>query len=435
VTPAPAFVVAAPSSGSGKTLITLGLLRAFRTAGLVVASAKIGPDYIDPRFHEAASGRPCVNLDGWAMRRARVLDLAARGGAGADLMVVEGVMGLFDHAAERGVEGRGGTAEVARLIGAPVVLVVDTSGMAQSVGAIARGFRDADPSGEVAGVILNRVASPRHEALLRAGCAAADISVLGAVPRRTALALPSRHLGLVQAQETPALERFLDEAAALIAAHVDLAALRALSRPLAPAPGAPAAVPMPPLGQRIAVASDVAFRFVYPHVLDGWRAAGCEITPFSPLADEAPDAGADAVYLPGGYPELHAGRLASAGAFLAGLRNAAARGAVVYGECGGYMTLGDGLVDAEGARHAMAGLLPLETSFAARRLHLGYRHARLVADGPLGVRDAACRAHEFHYATTVREDGAPLFRLGDDATAGLVSGPVSGSFLHVIDCG
>jgi cobyrinic acid a,c-diamide synthase len=431
----PGFVVAAPASGSGKTIVTLGLLRAFRKAGLAVASAKIGPDYIDARFHEAASGRSCVNLDGWAMRRDRLLTLAA-GAADAELMVVEGVMGLFDRAAEPGIEGRGGTAAVALTLGAPVVLVIDCSGMAQSVGAIADGFSRAAGGPEIAGVVLNRVASPRHEMLLREGCAAVGIEVLGALPRRAELRVPSRHLGLVQSGEIEAIEALLEQAAALLASHVDLDRLRSIARPLAAPERSAQRPPAPPLGARIAVACDVAFQFAYPHLLDGWRAAGAVIVPFSPLADEAPDAAADAVFLPGGYPELHAGRLAANARFRDGVRAAAARGAAVYGECGGYMALGEGLVDSEGARHRMLGLLPLETSFAERRLHLGYRHAALVGEGPLGPEGAAYRAHEFHYASVLSEGEAPpLFRLGDGSGAGLVSGSVSGSFLHVIDGG
>lgn len=431
----PAFVVAAPSSGSGKTILTLGLLRAFRDAGVRVASAKIGPDYIDPRFHAAATGAPCVNLDGWAMRRERLLALVEAAGDGCELVVVEGVMGLFDRAAETGIESRGGTAEVAKLIAAPVVLTVDCSGMAQSVGALVDGFRRHDPDVALAGVVLNRVASPRHEALLREGCAAAGVRVFGALPRRAALKTPSRHLGLVQAEEAPDLEGFLGAAAALVAEHVDLAALRALAAP-PPRPAIHAArPPVPPLGTRIAVADDVAFRFAYPHVLDGWHGAGAEVVPFSPLADEPPDAGADAVYLPGGYPELHAGALAAADRFRAGMRDAAERGAAVYGECGGYMTLGAGIVDAEGARHAMLDLLPLETSFAERKLHLGYRHATLACDGPLGAAGARYRTHEFHYASIVSERGDPLFRLADNVPLGLVRGAVAGSFLHLIDGG
>ncbi|MET0314964.1 MAG: cobyrinate a,c-diamide synthase [Hansschlegelia sp.] len=428
----PTFVIAAPSSGSGKTIVTLGLLRAFRDAGVTVASAKIGPDYIDPRFHEAASGRPSLNLDGWAMRRARLLALAQEAGSGADLMVVEGVMGLFDHAAEPGVEGHGGAADVAATLGAPVVLVLDGSGMAQSAGAIARGFADFRDDLDVAGVILNRVASPRHEALLRLGCDVAGVAVFGALPRTKDLRTPSRHLGLVQAEELPELDALIADAGRLVAAHVDLDALRAIARSAPALSERPSGPTIRPLGQKIAVAADAAFRFAYPHLLMGWRQAGAEIAFFSPLSDEAPAHDSDAVFLPGGYPELHAGRLAGASRFGAGMRAAAERGAAIYGECGGYMTLGEGLVDADGVRHAMLGLLGLETTFAARKLHLGYRHATLAASGPLGEAGAAFRAHEFHYASTAAEAGDSLFKVGE-AKVGLTRGSVSGSFLHMID--
>ncbi|MFC3693878.1 cobyrinate a,c-diamide synthase [Chenggangzhangella methanolivorans] len=431
----PSFVVAAPSSGSGKTILTLGLLGAFRRAGLAVASAKIGPDYIDPRFHEAATGRPSPNLDGWSMRRDRLLSLAHEAGQGADVMVVEGVMGLFDRAAERGVDGYGGAAEVAKTLGLPVVLVIDVGGMAQSAGAVAAGFRAFDPDVEIAGVILNRVASARHAALSQDGCAAAGFRVFGAVPRTAGLATPSRHLGLVQAEEIEGLASILDAAAGLVADHVDLPALRDAARPLAAPPAAAPGPPARPLGSRIALACDVAFRFAYPHLLDGWRRAGAEIMPFSPLDDEAPPVGADAVFLPGGYPELHAGRLAAAARFRDGMRAAAANGVAIYGECGGYMTLGEAIIDADGVRHEGLGLLALETSFSSRHLHLGYRRARLAAGGPLGPSGTDVRAHEFHYATILREEGEePLFRLQDGGRAGLRRANVSGSFLHVLDC-
>jgi cobyrinic acid a,c-diamide synthase len=298
-----------------------------------------------------------------------------------------------------------------------------------------RGFRD---DVDVAGVILNRVGSASHEAQIRQAMAPLGVPVLGAVRRDAALELPHRHLGLVQAEEHAELDDFLERAGAVLGVSVDLRALRALARP-GRLGGGEGGAALPPLGQRIAVARDAAFAFAYPHLLEGWRERGAEVLPFSPLADEAPDAAADAVYLPGGYPELHAGRLAGNGRFLGGLCAAAARGATVYGECGGYMTLGEGLVDADGKAHAMAGLLPVTTSFAERRLHLGYRRAVTLADGPWGSCGTELRGHEFHYASTVAADAAaPLFQVWDTRGAGLGAigsrrGSVSGSFLHVVD--
>jgi len=429
-------LIAAPASGSGKTVVTLGLLRHLRNTGVAAASIKVGPDFIDPAFHAAASGRPCLNLDTWAMRPETAQDLAARAGENAEVIVGEGVMGLFDGAPG----GAGSTADVARLTGWPVVLVVDAKGMGASVAALLEGFLAHQRDVAVRGVIFNRVGGDRHANILRAAAAPLDLMVLGCLPRVPALRLPHRHLGLVQAAEHADLETFIDDAAALVAAHVEVGKLVDLAGPsLLPASRADAPAPlMPPLGQRIAVARDAAFAFAYPFILDGWRAAGAQVSTFSPLADEAPDGLADAVVLPGGYPELHAGRLAGNERFLASLRGAAARGAVVYGECGGYMALGRGLIDGAGARHAMAGVLPLETSFAQPRLTLGYRQAMLRESGPLGRAGTAFRGHEFHFASTVSSDGAPVFACRDASgaeagDAGLRVGTCMGSFIHLID--
>lgn len=433
---APGLLVAAPASGSGKTTVTLALLRALRRRGLTVASFKAGPDYIDPAFHRHASGRACVNLDAWAMRLETLAGLADRTGADADLVIGEGVMGLFDGAAN----GRGSTAELASLFDLPVVLVVDAHGMGASAAALIEGFTHHRDDVEVAAVIFNRVASDAHAALLRRACDDRFAQpVLGCLPKDPRLALPERHLGLVQADETPRLDRFLDEAAALVAELVDLDRIRRMARPFGLGLYGPLPRPLRPLGQRIAVATDLAFAFAYPATLDGWRAAGAEVVPFSPLADEPPDADADAVYLPGGYPELHAGRLAAGRRFLEGLRRRAAAGAFVFGECGGFMVLGRGIIDGEGRTHAMADLLPVTTSFAEPRLHLGYRRMRLLAPSPLGPQGTTHRGHEFHYGMPVETGAAePLFEvtdsLGRDLGAqGCSRANVAGSYLHLID--
>lgn len=437
IAPAAGLILAAPSSGAGKTVVTLALMRALARRGLRVAPAKVGPDYIDPAFHAAACGRASVNLDPWGMRPALRAALIERQGANADLVLVEGVMGLFDGAGD----GGGSTADLAAETGWPVVLILDVYAQAGSAAAVARGFATHRADVLVAGVILNRVGGAAHRAMIEQALAAAtpDVAPLGAVPHDGRLTLPERHLGLVQAGEQDDLEAFVERAAAVLAEGVDLDRLVALARPARRAATRDDGPPIPPLGQRIAVARDEAFAFAYPHLLDGWRQAGALILPFSPLADEAPAAAADAVYLPGGYPELHAGRLAANSEFLDGLRAAAARGAALFGECGGYMALGRGLVDAHGARHAMAGLLPVETSFADRRMTLGYRRAETLADGALGPAGLRLSGHEFHFATTLQEGpGTPLFRLSDSrgedrGAAGLVEGRVAGSFLHVID--
>jgi cobyrinic acid a,c-diamide synthase len=433
--PAPGVVIAAPASGSGKTSATLAILQALRTAGRRVASCKVGPDYIDPAFHAAASGRACLNLDPWAMRPETIAMLIDQTTRDADLVLVEGVMGLFDGAGD----GTGSTADLAALTRWPVVLVVDASGQGESAAATIQGFRDYRVDVEIAAVIFNRVGGVRHRELLERAAASVGVACLGALPRGPELALPDRHLGLVQAREHGDLGHFLERAGRWAARHIDLEAFERLAR-RATLDLSVAAAPIPPLGQRTALASDDAFAFAYPHWIEGWRRAGVEILPFSPLADEAPNESADAIYLPGGYPELHGGRLAANGNFLDGLCAAAARDAAIYGECGGYMVLGDGLVDRDGMRHEMAGLLPLETSFERPKLHLGYRALTLARDGALGRVGAEFRGHEFHYATIVSETAnAPLFAAADSAgrnlgPCGAARGRTMGSFMHLIDC-
>jgi len=429
----PGLIIAAPASGTGKTTVMLGLLRAFRDGGLTVQPFKSGPDYIDPAFHRAASGRASFNLDSWAMPAA-LLDGLGDHAADADLVLAEGSMGLFDGVARTGATGNGASADIAARMGWPVVLVIDVSGQAQSAAATASGFARFDPAVQIAGVILNRVASPRHERLARVGMAAAGIRVFGSLPRRGDLQLPERHLGLVQAVEHADLDARIAACAAFLSDHVDLAALRDAAAAGTRASSVPPRL-VPP-AQRIALARDEAFSFTYPHLLDGWRAAGAEILPFSPLANEAPDAAADLVWLPGGYPELHAGRLAAAERFRAALHaHAATR--PVHGECGGYMALGEGLVDAAGVHHRMAGLLGLVTSYEQRRMHLGYRRAALQAPLAGFAAGTALAGHEFHYSTILDQPDTALARVTDAdgtdlADTGSYRGRVSGTFFHLI---
>ena len=440
------LIIAAPSSGSGKTVVSAAIMRALVRRGRRVAPAKTGPDYIDAAFHAAACGRPCVNLDPWAMRACTLATLIARTALDSDIVICEGVMGLFDGVVADGRADAGSTADLAAESGWPVVLVVDARRQAASAAALVRGFASHRRDVAIAGVIFNRVRSDRHAAALTLAMAVLpDMPVLGLVRDHPSLGLPHRHLGLVQAREHPALALWFEAAAALAAAQIDLDHLLALAAPAGAAalgaPAVPAAVPVP--GERIAVARDDAFAFAYDWLLDGWRATGADIQLFAPLADEAPAGDRDAVYLPGGYPELHAGKLAAASNFQGGLRAAAARGAFIWGECGGYMALGKAIVDADGVRHAMAGLLPLVTSFAERRLHLGYRQVSTTTATPLGGRRSRFRGHEFHYATTLSEGpGEALFHAANAAgeeldDAGLVVRDdgqcVAGSFIHLID--
>lgn len=429
------LIIAAPSSGSGKTVITLALLRALRRAGLKAGSLKIGPDYIDPGFHRAASGRACRNYDLWAMRPDTLDQQVLHVAAGSDIIVGEGVTGLFDGAAD----GSGSTADAASHLGWPVVLIADVRGQGASVAALVEGFVRHRADTQIAAVILNRVGSARHRDILATALARTGVPILGMIPRSDALDLPDRHLGLVQAGEQPELENQIDRAASVVESEISMDTLISCAAPIvAPAePGDPATLEPP--GQAIAVANDAAFSFAYPNVLEGWRRSGASITYFSPLANQAPDPGADAVYLPGGYPELHAPALSGNGNFLDGLRRAAARKAILYGECGGFMVLGESLTDREGQRFAMAGLLPVHTSFADPGLRLGYRKLTLLEDSFLGAEGTRFRGHEFHYSRQIDpQSSAPVFAAADAMNnplpaAGCRDGTVLGSYIHLID--
>jgi cobyrinic acid a,c-diamide synthase len=429
------LVVGAPRSGSGKTTVTLGLLAALKRRGLGVAPAKSGPDYIDTTILARAAGREAINLDAWAMRPARLCHIAAAHAADADLLLVEGAMGLFDGAADN----RGSSADLAVALGLPVILVLDAERQSQSIAALAHGFATWRPEVKVAGLIVNRAASTRHEAMLRNALSALDIPLLGVVPKRDALTLPDRHLGLVLPGEVARFDDVVQAAAEAMEDFVDLNRLLALS---VPSPGAASrgeagegTFRLPPLGQHIAIARDAAFAFLYPHWLRDWHAAGVTLSFFSPLADEVPDAAADAVFLPGGYPELHGETLAAAENFHAGLHAARDRGALIYGECGGFMVLGQSLTDKAGIPHRMAGLLPHETRIDRPKRVLGYRRLRHASPLPFPAR---LNGHEFHYSSARRTHGTPLFEatdaLGDALPAmGLVQGRVLGSYAHVID--
>ena len=399
------LIIAAPHSGAGKTTMTLALLAALARRGVVVRAAKAGPDYIDPAFHAAVTGAASVNLNSWAMSGKLLDALAAQAADGADVLVIEGVMGLFDGAAAAaGAPGRrGATADLAARFRLPVVLVLDVSRQVQSAAAVVRGFAAHDPAVRIAGVILNGVGSEWHRAVVAEAIGALVVAVVGAVPHQATLALPERHLGLVQAGEHADLKTLIDRLAAMAERHLDLDAIMASAAPLTIAAGsdgaahAPAA-PVPPPGQRIALAQDQAFSFVYPHLIEAWRRAGAEIYSFRRSPTSRRPRRADSCWLPGGYPELHADALAAARRFCEKLRRFA-QTRPVHGECGGYMVLGQTLEDAAGRRHAMTGLLGHATSFAKRKLHLGYRTARLLSDSVLGRKGTILRGHEFHYAS------------------------------------
>lgn len=430
-----ALIIGAARSGSGKTSLTIGLLRAFTRRGVRVRGVKTGPDYIDPGFHAAATGLDGLNLESWAMAPDLIAHLLGAAAEDADLLLIESAMGLFD-----GIPGEpnrsGAAADLARGFGIPVLLVLDVSGQSQTAAALACGFMRYDPAVRMAAAALNRAGSDRHVRLAGDAIRALGLPLVGAVRRDPSLTLPERHLGLVQASEHPEIEAHIERLADAVEASLDLDAIYAAAVPVSAGPGSAAKLIAPP-GQRIAIAEDAAFTFLYPHLRRHWRDAGAELVTFSPLADEAPPAGCDACWLPGGYPELHAGRLAASERFRIGLARFATT-KPVHGECGGYMALGDALTDAEGVTHRMAGLLSHRTSFAKRKMNLGYRQAVLAADGVLGTAGSTIRGHEFHYAS-VTDAGteAPFAEIADGegrplGPAGGRRGLVSGTFFHAI---
>lgn len=423
------FVVAAPNSNTGKTVFTLGLIAALRHQGLSVRAAKAGPGFIDPQFLSLASAEPCQTLDKWAMGAPQIRARAANISKDHDVMIVEGMMGLFDGASS--IDGS--TADIASTLDLPILFVIDASGQAQSIAALVHGFSTFRNAPKFGGIVATRVGSPGHADLLRDALADSGIPFLGALERAEALEVPSRHLGLVQADEHPAADALLIAARDAVLAGLDLEATLAMSAEI----GSPSPVaPLPPLGQRIAIARDAAFGFAYPHQFDDWRSAGATLSFFSPLADEAPRADCDAIFLPGGYPELHAATLSQATHFLSALRAAADRKVRIYGECGGYMVLGEALIDGDGSSHRMAGLLSHVTSFAARKMHLGYRRLEPLQTD---LWAQSLRGHEFHYSSLI-EPGtdSPLFEQFDATgkhlgPTGGRRGSVFGSYAHIID--
>jgi cobyrinic acid a,c-diamide synthase len=426
-----ALVVAAPASGSGKTTVATGLMAALRRRGTAVAPFKVGPDYIDPGYHALAAGRPGRNLDPVLVGPELIGPLARHGAAGAELAVVEGVMGLFDG---RLADGAGSTAQVAALLGAPVVLVVDCRGQSRSLAALLHGFRSFDPGVRIAGVVLNRVGSERHEQVLRAAADEVGLPVLGALPRRDALAVPSRHLGLVTAAEHgSAATAAVDAMAELVAAHVDLDAMVAIAEPLVPGPSWDPAEPgrarkgslEQPFSRTTAVFGGPAFTFGYAEHVELLEAAGAEVVVVDPVRDEDLPAGTAALVIPGGFPEEHVAALGANEKLLASVRGAVAAGAPVHAECGGLLYLCEEL---DGV--PLAGVLPARAAMT-ERLTLGYRDAVALSPSPLFPAGARVAGHEFHRcAVTPRAGMSPAWGWRGAAPEGWVHGSVHASFLH-----
>ncbi|WP_173200155.1 cobyrinate a,c-diamide synthase [Geobacter sp. SVR] len=407
------FLIAAPQSGSGKTTVTLAVMAALARRGVAVAPFKCGPDFIDPGYHRLVTGRPSINLDAWMCPESFVRDTFGHHTAEADLAIIEGVMGLFDGL---GASFEGSSAQVAAITGAPVVLVVNARGMAASAAALVKGFRDFDPRIRLAGVIFNNVGSASHTELLRHSLTEAlpDIAIFGCLPRREALEIPSRHLGLVTAEDNPLPQDWLAALADLAEENLDLERLAALEIPPDPPfvkggeKSALASSHVPPFEKgglggispvRIAVARDPAFCFMYEDNLRLLRQAGAELAFFSPLDDAGLPEGTAGLYLPGGYPELYAERLAGNGSMLEAISRAGAAGMPVYAECGGFIYLTEGMAAGAGGDSAdFVGIYPTRARMLPKRKALGYRQVEFTADAVIAAAGTAVRGHEFHYS-------------------------------------
>ena len=433
----PRLVIAAPHSHSGKTTVTLALLAALRQRGLRVAPFKVGPDYIDPQMHRQAAGCASYNLDTYLVPAERVRDTFCRVAQDADIAIVEGVMGLFDGSAP--TSRVGSTAEVAALLQAPIVLVIDASGMAASVGALIRGFRTYDPEVHVAGVILNRLGSAGHARYLEPAIAREGVEMLGYLPKDTELTIPERHLGLLPTSEEDRVTPLLGHLTTLATRHFHLDQIIHLART---APALPLPTPMPQRPShhavRIAWAQDAAFHFWYQENMDALTAAGADIVLFSPLHDSALPPDIDAVWLGGGFPEYFGAQLAANTGMRTALQAHAARGLPIYAECGGLMYLCEWLEDQHGQRYAQVGLIPGGTRMTQRLQQFGYAEATFLQDTLLGPASTTVRGHRFHYS--VYESGnTPLpcaYRItrattGETHAEGFCRDNVLATYLHV----
>jgi cobyrinic acid a,c-diamide synthase len=435
------LIIAAPQSGSGKTTVAAGVMAALAARGLRIAPFKVGPDYIDPTYHSLAAKHPCHNLDPWLLTPEQIRSSFAQRTRQADIAIIEGMMGLFDGFS--GQDDSGSAAHIARLLQAPVLLVLDVSAMARSAAAIVLGFRDFDPQVHIAGVILNRVGGPGHAHMVQAAIeSTTGIPVLGYLAQDEALHLPERHLGLIPTAEPGRWQSWVAVAQARVEQGIDLGKVLALANPtteLAPSTVAdPFARSNTDPRAVIGVAYDAAFNFVYTDNLDLLRAAGAEVVLFSPLDDATLPSGVQGLYFCGGFPEIYAQQLAQNRSLLADLRLAHERGLPIYAECGGLMYLTQAIVDGDGQTHEMAGLLP-GRSLMTPRLTIGYRTAQATQDSWLWQAGETVRGHEFHYSTWQGRPGElpPAYTLQTDAyhlqaqTEGACCGSLFASYLHV----
>lgn len=428
----PAFLLAGTHSGCGKTTLCAGLLRAYRNRGLTIAPFKTGPDYLDPKLHAAASGRPGWNLDAFFLDDEGLRDAYARGSENATLALVEGVMGLFDGSDPVTFKGSG--ADLARRLGIPIVLVVDGGGAGASIAATVLGHLQLWPGLELAGVILNRLSGERHFELQKASIERhTPVKVLGYVPKRKDWVLPERHLGIYQPHEVPDLDRALDTLAAGLEQTLDLDELQALAK--SPSEKTPIFAPQKAQGNlKVALAKDEVCNFIYADTLDRLERLGVSWATFSPLRDRLPE-GVCGLYLPGGYPELHGETLSKNQAFFSDLRAAHASGLPIFAECGGYMLLGESLRDGQGVVHAMAGVVAGRFCMTERLQSFGYKHLQALSDNLFCRAGEEGKAHEFHHSIREDELENPAWKATDlhgrESFEGVASGNLLAAYAHL----
>jgi cobyrinic acid a,c-diamide synthase len=436
----PRLVLGGVSSGVGKTTITAGLVAALKGRNLSVQPFKCGPDYIDPGFLALAAGLPCHNLDSWMLTPEAMVELFLHSSRQRDIAIVEGVMGLYDG--RDGPQGVGSTAEIAKWLRAPVVLLIDAGKMSQSAAALVLGYRQLDPTVNIVGVIANKVGSPNHLRLITEAVEKrADLPLLGYLPNKTNLVLPERHLGLVPSAERPEPDDFLAQLVRQIEETVDIDRLLELARASVPLklPGASRLFPKgkPARRTKIAVARDEAFNFYYQHNLDLLAAWGAELKFFSPLRDSSLPAGVKGAYIGGGFPEIFAAELAVNTALKDNLARLANDGRPIYAECGGLMYLSQGIIDFEERRFPMVGLVPGWSKMQKKRQRLGYTTAEAVQDSIIATSGQKLRGHVFHWSNLPEPaTGQAAYRILEPAAQleGFIAGPkanVLASYLHL----
>ena len=433
--PSTKLCISSSMTGSGKTVFTSALIKSLMNNGYSVSAGKIGPDYIDPTYTRYITNRAVFNYDTWAMTEEKIRYLIHESTQKNDIHIIEGVMGLFDGTKNQSSS----TAEFVKKFKIPVLLILDSSGQSQTLAAICKGIMNYDTEINFIGVILNNISSERHYNLINEELEKSKIKVLGYLPKSDDLIFPRRHLGLFLAEHVENYQYLINCAANLIEKYIDIEEIIKLSNVVDDdqeskiRESGKASID---LGQRISIAKDPSFSFIYDNTLRQWVKEGREVDFFSPLHDEGPSVNCTGIYLPGGYPELHCEKLANCNNFVNSMKSAAKQRKFIYGECGGYMVLGKSIIDKDNKEHAMLGLLNLVTSFNKRKLSLGYREVK-VKESNCFVKENAYMCHEYHYSSIMKESGQHLFESLDKNGAqrkyGLINENVFGSYLHIID--